>query len=77
MEKLLADSSVELPLSCNEINYQDYIWSEEKIEKLIAETEKGCTEVDLTEADLIGADLPWADFRGLISQRLISQRLIS
>ena len=57
--KALADSYV--PLSCNEVNYQDYIWSIEKTQKLIAENGVGC---NLREADLIGAHLRWADLIG-------------
>ena len=72
--KALADSSVELPLSCNEVNYQDYIQSSAKTQKLIAETGKGC---NLRGADLTGANLTGADLTGLISQGLISQGLIS
>ena len=60
--KALAD------LSCNELNYKDYIWSFEKTQKLIAETGVGCdlrgailTDVDLTGADLTRADLTRAD----------------
>ena len=53
--KALAD------LSCNELNYKDYIQSSEKTQKLIAETGKGC---NLREADLYGAILRWADLRG-------------
>ena len=58
--KALAD------LSCNELNYKDYIWSVEKTQKLIAETGKGCNLIgaDLTGADLIGAFLRWADLIG-------------
>ena len=29
-------------LSCNEGNYEDYIWSFERTQKLIIETEEGC-----------------------------------
>ena len=49
-------------LSCNELNYKDYIWSFEKTQKLISETGKGCNlrGANLTEADLIGADLSGA-----------------
>ena len=55
--KTLADSSTELvPLPCNKVNYQDYIWSFEKTQKLIEETEKGC---NLTGAKLTGAILTY------------------
>ena len=82
--KILAASSMELaPLSCNKLNYKDYIQSSEKTQKLIEETGKGCNlrEADLmeaylrkarlTEADLKGADLYRADLSGA-DLRLIS-----
>ena len=74
--KSLAASSTDLvPLSCNKVNYQDYIWSIEKTQKLIAETGKGCNlnGVKLREADLIGADLRWTN---LIKADLIKADLI-
>ena len=51
---LLADTMV-----CNIENYNQYIWSEEKTNQLIAETGSGC---DFSEADLSGANLSWANF---------------
>ena len=60
--KVLAASSTKLvPLSCNEVNYQDYIWSFEKTQKLIEETGMGC---NLTGADLTGANLSVANLSG-------------
>ena len=73
--KALAASPV--PLSCNESNYESYIWSFEKTQELIAETGKGCnlkgaklrwidlTDTDLRKAELRGAYLTRAYFRGV------------
>ena len=61
-------------LSCNEVNYEGYIQSFEKTQKLITETEKGC---NLRWADLSGAILYRANLSGLLSQGLISKGLFS